>query len=71
VNLPLGRLLVLAGLALAALGLLVMFLPRLPWLGRLPGDLLVRRGRFVFYAPLATCLVLSVLLTLLGRIIRR
>ena len=63
-----GKLLVLIGLAIAALGLLVML--GLP-LGRLPGDIAVRRGNFSFYFPLATSIILSILLTLLFNLFRR
>jgi hypothetical protein len=63
-----GRLLVLVGLSIAALGLLVML--GVPF-GRLPGDLYLRRGSFSFYFPLATSIVLSILLTLLLAFFRR
>jgi hypothetical protein len=63
-----GRLLVVAGLGLALLGLLVMW--GVPF-GRLPGDIVVRRGRVSFYFPLATSIVLSLLLTILFAIFRR
>ena len=62
---PVGKLLIFSGLVLAAVGLVLTFAPKLPWLGRLPGDILIQRGRFTFAFPLATCLVLSLLLTLL------
>ena len=45
--------------------------PRLPWLGRLPGDIVYRRGGFTFYLPLATSILLSLLLTLLFALLRR
>lgn len=57
-----GKILVLVGLGITALGLLVML--GVPF-GRLPGDIAVRRGNFSFYFPLATSIVLSILLTLL------
>ena len=60
--------LVLIGLAIAGLGLIVMI--GVP-LGRLPGDVVVRRGSFSFYFPLATSILLSVLLTLLFALFRR
>ncbi len=62
----LGKLLVLAGIALAALGVLVMILSRfnVP-LGRLPGDIVVRGKSSTFYFPWVTCLLLSLLGTLL------
>jgi uncharacterized protein HemY len=63
-----GKLLVVAGLVIAGLGLLMML--GLP-LGRLPGDFAVRRGNFSFYFPLATSIILSILLTLLFSIFRR
>jgi DUF2905 family protein len=63
-----GRTLVLIGLAIAGLGLLIML--GVP-LGRLPGDFAVRRGNFSFYFPLATSIVLSIILTLLFAFFRR
>jgi hypothetical protein len=63
-----GKVLVLIGLGIAALGLLMMF--GLP-LGRLPGDIVVRRGNFSFYVPLVTSIVLSILLTLLFSLFNR
>jgi hypothetical protein len=63
-----GRTLVLLGLGIAALGLLIVV--GLP-LGRLPGDIYVRRGSFSFYFPLATSIVVSVFLTLLFALFRR
>ena len=62
---PLGRGLMLAGAVLLVLGAVLAFGPRVPGLGRLPGDLVYRRGHFTFYFPLATSILLSVLLTLL------
>ena len=58
----------LIGLGIAGLGLLVM--AGVP-LGRLPGDFYVRRGSFSFYVPLATSILLSILLTLILAVFRR
>ena len=63
-----GKMLVLIGLGIACLGLLVML--GVP-LGRLPGDFSVRRGNFSFYFPLATSIILSILLTLVLAFFRR
>jgi len=63
-----GKSLVVIGLVIAGLGLLIML--GLP-LGRLPGDIAVRRGNFSFYFPLATSILLSILLTLLFALFRR
>lgn len=60
-----GRMLIVAGAVLIVLGLLAMLGPRLPFrVGRLPGDILVRGKNSVFYFPLATCLILSLVLSL-------
>lgn len=63
-----GKLLVVVGLVIAGLGLLIML--GVP-LFRLPGDISVRRGNFAFYFPLATSILLSILLTLLFALFRR
>ncbi|MCL4459019.1 MAG: DUF2905 domain-containing protein [Chloroflexi bacterium] len=60
-----GRLLLLIGLAIAGLGLLFMISGRLPFLGRLPGDIYIQRDNLSCWFPLATSLVLSILLSLL------
>ena len=67
----LGRMLIIAGLVLVAIGLLIGLAPRLPWLGRLPGDILVRRGQFSFFMPITTCLLLSLALSLVLWLLRR
>jgi len=59
-----GRLLILIGLVAVVAGVVMLFLPRIPFLGRLPGDIMVQRERFTFYFPLATSIVVSILLTL-------
>jgi hypothetical protein len=66
-----GRTLILAGLALVVVGLLVSLAPRLPWLGRLPGDIWVKRDQFSFFMPITTCLLLSLVVSLLLWLFRR
>jgi hypothetical protein len=63
-----GRVLLIAGLVIAGIGALMML--GLP-LGRLPGDIVVQRGRGTFYFPIVTSIVLSVLLTVLFALFRR
>ena len=63
-----GKTLILIGLGIAGLGLAVML--GVP-LGRLPGDFYMRRGSFTFYVPLATSIILSILLTLMLAFFRR
>ncbi len=61
----LGRALLLAGGAVVVLGLLLLVVGRIPLLGRLPGDINIRRGNTSFYFPVVTCIVLSVGLTVI------
>jgi hypothetical protein len=67
----LGRALLVAGAVLLALGLLLNLGGRIPGVGRLPGDVVYRKGNFTFYFPIVTCILLSVVATLLLRIFRR
>jgi len=60
----LGRLLLILGGSIALLGAVFLLAGRVPWLGRLPGDIVVRRGNSSFFFPIVTCLVLSVILTI-------
>ena len=66
-----GKVLIFAGLVLVAAGLFVAFGPKVPLPGKLPGDIVVRRENFSFSFPLMTCIVLSVILTLLLRLFGR
>jgi hypothetical protein len=67
----LGRSLIFTGLLLLVAGLVVSFSSRIPWLGRLPGDFTFRSGGLTVYLPLATCLLVSVALSLLSYFFRR
>lgn len=62
----LGKVLIIAGVALAIAGILVMLgaQARWPGIGRLPGDIVHRGGKVSFYFPIVTCLILSAVLTL-------
>jgi len=59
-----SRLLILLGMVLVAIGLLWPVISKLD-LGRLPGDIVIRRDHVVFYAPITTCLIISVILSLI------
>ncbi|HKA53282.1 MAG TPA: DUF2905 domain-containing protein [Candidatus Binatia bacterium] len=67
----LGKALILFGGLLLVVGVLLTLGAKLPWLGRLPGDLYIQRPHFTFYFPLATSLLVSVLLSLLFFFLRR
>lgn len=60
-----GRLLLIFGVILVAVGLVFMFADKIPFMGRLPGDFLIRKKNFTLYLPLATCILLSILLTVI------
>ncbi|MCD6291670.1 MAG: DUF2905 domain-containing protein [Anaerolineae bacterium] len=66
-----GRWLIFMGGLLILLGAVFLLIGRVPGLGRLPGDILIQRKHFTFYAPLGTMLVLSIVLTVLLNILTR
>jgi hypothetical protein len=67
----LGRLLVMGGVVLAAVGVVVLLAGKVPFLGRLPGDIVYHKGGTTFYFPLVTGLLLSLILSLLLNLFRR
>jgi hypothetical protein len=70
----LGKGLIVIGLFLALAGLLIWSagsVPLINRLGRLPGDIFIRRDNFTFYLPLATCIVLSIIISLVIGLLRR
>ena len=60
-----GKILVFLGVLLVLVGLLVTFLPKIPYLGKLPGDIRIERKNFVFYFPIVTCIIISIVLTII------
>ena len=58
-----GWLLIIVGLIIAGIGTVWLLAPHLPWLGKLPGDIVVERENFRFYFPVVTCIVISVVLS--------
>jgi hypothetical protein len=67
----LGKLLVIIGATIVVVGLLLWSGVGKNWIGRLPGDIQIKRENFGFYFPIVTCLLLSVLLTIILKIFRR
>ena len=61
----LARFLILLGVILVVLGLALLLLPKIPGLGRLPGDIIIKRENFTVYFPLGTCILLSLILSLI------
>ncbi|NOZ24801.1 MAG: DUF2905 domain-containing protein [Nitrospirae bacterium] len=66
-----GKFLIITGLIIVVLGAVLMLAGKVPFLGRLPGDIVIERKNFTFYFPLATSIILSIILTLLLWIIGR
>ncbi|MDF1527376.1 MAG: DUF2905 domain-containing protein [bacterium] len=67
----LGKYLILFGIVIIFVGTLLLIAPKVPWLGRLPGDILIRKKKFTFYFPLATSIILSIILTVLINLFRK
>ncbi len=66
-----GKLLLVIGGFIVLLGLILVFAPKIPFVGRLPGDIYVEKGNFRFFFPLVTTLIISLILTLVLNIILR
>lgn len=66
-----GKLIIFAGLILIIIGVLFYFSDRIPFIGKLPGDILVKRKNFTFYFPLATSIILSIIISLILYLINR
>jgi hypothetical protein len=68
---PIGKMLVLLGVFMVVVGLFLWLGDKIPWVGRLPGDILIKKEKFTFYFPLVTCILISLLLTLLFSIFKK
>ena len=66
-----AKTLIYIGIVLLVLGLILSAAGKIPWLGHLPGDITVERGRFTLYFPLTTCILISVFITLVLYLFRR
>ena len=66
-----GRLLILGGIVLAAVGVVLVLTPSIPFLGRLPGDIRIENGDTQIFIPLGTMIVVSVVLTVVLNVIAR
>jgi hypothetical protein len=67
----LGKSLIVVGLIIALIGVILTLAGRIPWLGRLPGDIYVKRENFSFYFPLATSIIISLILSFLLWLFRK
>ena len=67
----LAKLLIYSGIIIAAVGIVLWFEPKVMGLGRLPGDIYIKRDTFIFYFPLGTCILVSIIVTLILWFLRR
>ena len=67
----LGKLLILLGVLIVLIGVLLLIGEKIPWVGRLPGDIIIRKKNFTFYFPIVTSILISIILTLLFALFRK
>ncbi|MGB7572416.1 MAG: DUF2905 domain-containing protein [Thermodesulfobacteriota bacterium] len=67
----LGKMLILLGVFIILIGLLLLVGEKIPWIGRLPGDIIIRKKNFTFYFPIVTSILISIILTLLFTLFRK
>jgi membrane protein implicated in regulation of membrane protease activity len=67
----LGKILIIVGIVLVIAGLILSSKLQIPWLGRLPGDIHIKRDNFQFYFPVVTFILLSILLTVIINFFRK
>lgn len=66
-----GKYAIILGIILILIGILLTFSNKIPFVGKLPGDIVYKKENFTFYFPLATCIILSILLTLILNLLLR
>jgi hypothetical protein len=67
----LGKSLIIFGVTIIAFGIIISLAGKVPWLGKLPGDIYIKKENFTFYFPLATCILLSVLISFIFWLLRK
>ena len=66
-----GKTLIVLGLVITAAGIVLILLPRAPWIGKLPGDIAINKDNYQFYFPITTCIIISVVLSFLLYLFRK
>ena len=66
-----GKILVIAGAVIIVLGLILVFNSHIPFLGKLPGDIIIKRDNFSFYFPVVTFIIISIVITVIINVILR
>ncbi len=66
-----GKILIIIGMVIASIGVLILLGGKIPWIGRLPGDFYYKGKNFTFYFPLATSIIISIIITIILMLIGR
>ena len=66
-----GKSLIVLGLIMIAVGIVLVVIPKAPWLGKLPGDIAIKKDNYQFYFPITTCIIISVVLSILFYLFRK
>ena len=66
-----GKFIIIIGLILVLVGIIIQFADKIPWIGRLPGDILIKKENFTFYFPWVTSIILSIVISLIIYLIRK
>lgn len=66
-----GKLMMVVGSLFLVVGILLLFLPKIPYLGKLPGDIMIKRENWTFFFPITTSILLSLILTLILNLLKR
>ena len=67
----LGKSVIFVGILITLLGIIITIAGKIPWLGRLPGDIYIKRDNFTFYFPLATSILISIIISLFFWLFRK
>lgn len=60
---PISKVLILAGIIITGMGIIFLLMGKIPWLGKLPGDIYIEREDFSFYFPITTCIIVSIVVS--------
>jgi len=66
-----GKMLITVGIVLGVIGLVFTYGPKIPWLGKLPGDISIKKDNLFYYFPITTSIIISIILTILFSIFRK
>ena len=64
-----GKILIIIGAVIILIGVVVLYANKIPYIGRLPGDIYIKRDNFVFYFPLTTCILISIIIYIILKIL--